>query len=231
MKFSFMIVALAILGLALVSAGADTSGTYESSRTYETDGNRGANVAPVEPSNPGVQPVDPINVARPTDPPSASPAPVDPNYRSRPSQPVEPSNPGVQPVDPPYSSTNPAPIDPPNPGVQPVDPPYSSTNPAPIDPPTSNNGGNNGGNKNKKSGSDEEGSRRRQSSDDSLELEELSNNAPGEEQRDESQRFGITGAVIGAIGKRGAIGLGILFVVVGIVGLLVYNRQRFGLVK
>lgn len=41
----------------------------------------------------------------------------------------------------------------------------------------------------------------------------------------------ITGAVIGAIGERGALGLGILLVVVGIVGLAVYNRESLGLVK
>src|SRR3989344_3798924 len=42
---------------------------------------------------------------------------------------------------------------------------------------------------------------------------------------------GITGAVVGLFGKKGALGIGIFLVVVGLVALTVYNRAFLGIVK
>ena len=41
----------------------------------------------------------------------------------------------------------------------------------------------------------------------------------------------ITGAVVGLFGKKGALGIGIFLVVVGLVALVVYNRAFLGIVK
>lgn len=51
------------------------------------------------------------------------------------------------------------------------------------------------------------------------------------EETSNSRPAGITGAVIGAFGEKGALGIGIFITVLGVVALAVYNRQRFGLVK
>ncbi len=48
---------------------------------------------------------------------------------------------------------------------------------------------------------------------------------------DDNQPAGITGAVIGALGRKGALGMGIFITLVGVIALAVYNRERLGLVK
>ncbi|MGV8142600.1 MAG: hypothetical protein ACP5NS_03105 [Candidatus Pacearchaeota archaeon] len=47
----------------------------------------------------------------------------------------------------------------------------------------------------------------------------------------ENQPAGITGAVIGALGRTGALGIGIFIALVGVIALVVYNRERLGFVK
>lgn len=41
----------------------------------------------------------------------------------------------------------------------------------------------------------------------------------------------ITGAVIGVFGEKGAFIIGLLFIILGLVALVVYNREHFGLIK
>ncbi|MEK6908991.1 MAG: hypothetical protein AABX23_02990 [Nanoarchaeota archaeon] len=68
-----------------------------------------------------------------------------------------------------------------------------------------------------------------------LPLENLSFNSSqnlgGNENNNGSIISLITGAVTGLIGKKGALGFGILLLIVGIGALLIHNRERFGLVK
>ncbi len=90
--------------------------------------------------------------------------------------------------------------------------------------------GGSGGSGSKKS-DDDEGSRRVLNK---LPLTNLSNTLSDKQNLEIEQSSGlsrITGAVIGVFGKRGTLGIGIFIVVLGVVGLLVYNRKRFGFVK
>jgi len=56
-----------------------------------------------------------------------------------------------------------------------------------------------------------------------------SNSNNGDSSSDEFS--GITGAVVGLFGKKGALGVGIFLVVVGLVALTIYNREFLGIVK
>lgn len=131
------------------------------------------------------------------------------------------------------SSTTISPIDP-TPGIT-----YNNTPPstsAPIASPGSsspiesggNNGGGNGGGGNNGGGSGkkivlipEEGGRRRIP----LNFTDLST-TPDNSNEDNGSFFSqITGAVIGVLGKRGALGVGIFIVVVAVATIVVYNRR------
>jgi hypothetical protein len=90
--------------------------------------------------------------------------------------------------------------------------------------PTSNN--NNNGNSKRNSDDDSNGRRLQPVS---LPLQELSNTAEGSE--DQESSAGITGAVIGALGKKTLTGIIILAVVLGAAGLVIYNRRKLGVVK
>ncbi|MEK6909168.1 MAG: hypothetical protein AABX23_03900 [Nanoarchaeota archaeon] len=147
----------------------------------------------------------------------------------------------IAPVDSGYVVTsNPVPIAPIVPSVNsiptsiaPVDPQIivisGPTNP--VNPSSNNNddnsGRNNNGNGRNSNNNDDESNGRRLNTI-TLPLEELSTSS---EDESDSRFSKITGAVIGVLGNKGALGLGILLVVVGVVGLFVYNRQRFGIVK
>lgn len=61
-------------------------------------------------------------------------------------------------------------------------------------------------------------------------LEELST-TPAENEDESSSSPGITGAVIDVLGNKGAMGIGILLVLVGASALFVYNRRKLGMVK
>ncbi len=88
--------------------------------------------------------------------------------------------------------------------------------------PTNTNNNNNGGSNN-----DDSNGRRLQPI--SLPLQELSNTA--EDSEDQESSPGITGAVIGALKGKTLAGIIILVVVVGIAGLVIYNRRKLGVVK
>ncbi len=47
----------------------------------------------------------------------------------------------------------------------------------------------------------------------------------------ESQPSGITGAVIGVFGEKGALGVGVFITLVGLISLAVYNRDKLGFVS
>ena len=93
----------------------------------------------------------------------------------------------------------------------------------------SSGGGSGGGSRHRNS--DDEGSGRRLNKSP---LTELGNNLKEDESLESSRVSGfskITGAVVGVFGKRGTLGIGIFIVVLGVAGLVVYNRQRLGIVK
>lgn len=75
----------------------------------------------------------------------------------------------------------------------------------------------------------EEGGRRRNI----LPLENLSFNPLTLEENDSNNTLIslITGAVTGVLGNKGLLGLGVLLLLVGLIVFLIYNRQRFGIVK
>ena len=58
-----------------------------------------------------------------------------------------------------------------------------------------------------------------------------SNSDSNSEDSSSDEFSGITGAVVGLFGKKGALGIGIFLVVVGLVALTIYNRKNWGLVK
>lgn len=89
-----------------------------------------------------------------------------------------------------------------------------------------NQNGNGGGSSNN---DDESNGRRLQPI--SLPLEELSTENQSSDDEDGGFISSITGAVIGAVGKRGATGLIVLVVVLAVVGIVVYNRRKLGAVK
>lgn len=91
---------------------------------------------------------------------------------------------------------------------------------------TNTNTGNSGGSSN----DDDSNGRRLQPI--SLPLQELSNTAEGSEgSEDQEGSAGITGAVIGALGKKTLTGIIILAIVLAVAGLVIYNRRKIGVVK
>ncbi len=118
--------------------------------------------------------------------------------------------------------------------ITPITPQLPIAKPIDPNPPGSgggSSGGSSGGSGSKKNNDDDEGGRRVLNQ---LPLTNLSGTS-SDEQNPESEQSSvfskITGAVIGVFGKRGTLGIGIFIVVLGIVGLAVYNRERFGIVK
>ncbi len=85
------------------------------------------------------------------------------------------------------------------------------------------------------SSSNEEGSGRRRVAPTLVPLSNLAgsnlNTNNLENDASSNQPAGITGAVIGALGKKGALGMGIFITLVGVIALAVYNRTRLGFVK
>ncbi len=103
-----------------------------------------------------------------------------------------------------------------------------------IIPPT--NTGNTGTTTTPSLSSNEEGSGRRNPSNSPV--IPLSNSAGSnpntntlESDASSDQSAGITGAVIGALGKKGALSMGVFITLVGVIALAVYNRTKLGLVK
>lgn len=91
--------------------------------------------------------------------------------------------------------------------------------------PTNTNNNNNGG-PNNRDNDDDSG---RRLNPISLPLQELSNTAESSEDQESSP--GITGAVIGALKGKTLVGIIILAVVLGVAGLVIYNRRKLGVVK
>jgi len=195
----------------------------------------------------------PINPA-PVEPTPITPAPVEPNPRPTP-VPVTPeigviSNP-VPIVGHSYiyfaAPIRVAPIEgdlivisnPINPA--PVEPPIVISNSTPITPapvePIGGNGGSSGGNNGGSGGNNRRSSDTDDDDDGGRRVPILLGNDNPESEADvlgSNERNGwsaITGAVTGVIGKKGALGLGILVVIIGAAGLLVHNRDKLGLVK
>src|SRR3989344_1441670 len=219
MNFKMLPVALVIVLLAFVSAtvspDADTS--FKSSDTALIDS---VETAPID-KNYVADPVDAFPIREDYTYDSVETAPIREDYTY---DSVE-----TAPIDSGYSSS---PVDP-----APIDRDYKSdsTKIVPVDKKEDNNngGGNSGGSggRSRNNNDDDEGGRRRDNDagNNNLDFEELSADLP---QEDDNGRFsGITGAVIGVLGEKGALGIGVLFVVLGVVGLFVYNREKFGVVK
>ncbi|MEK6836912.1 MAG: hypothetical protein AABX94_04570 [Nanoarchaeota archaeon] len=115
--------------------------------------------------------------------------------------------------------------------IQAVDP--NSVSPVLVEEPPIVVNTNTGGNPSNSNNNDDEGNGRRAGA--GLPLTPLSttpgNQGSSESGEDNSQFSGITGAVVGLFGEKGALGVGIFLVVVGLVALTVYNRAFLGLVK
>jgi len=123
----------------------------------------------------------------------------------------------------------------------PVEPPIVISNSTPITPapvePIGGNGGSSGGNNGGSGGNNRRSSDTDDDDDGGRRVPILLGNDNPESEADvlgSNERNGwsaITGAVTGVIGKKGALGLGILVVIIGAAGLLVHNRDKLGLVK
>ena len=127
-------------------------------------------------------------------------------------------------------NSTPVPIAPLEPSINFIPVPIAPLEPS-IDPP--GGGSSSGGGSNRGRNNDEEGSRRIVPLS-NLSLENLS--AGPLIQDAERLTLGslfskITGAVIGVFGKRGTLGIGIFIVILGVAGLIIYNREPLGIVK
>lgn len=165
--------------------------------------------APTGPLSPSIDPPSPIN-PNPTGPVN----PIqDTNYIANPTGPV---NPYLDPTNP-FTPTGPV-----NPTLDPVDP----ANPTP---PNGGGGGGGGGSDDEVTPTEEEGN----GPNTNIPTTNLANpageenSAPTEEISNQNEGFlaRITGAVIGAVGEKGMLGAGIFLVVLGLAGLVVYNKQ------
>ena len=251
MNFKFAFIALMVLAVSLASIGQSLvfepetmpswSGDYQpvpavndpsiSSAPISTVPTSSSTPVSVEPTSPISSGVPPVSIYPSVNPVSIAPVLIDVSANPTP----------VNPASAQYTATSSSvPISNPSSGgsssvpIAPTRPTNSATQTptTPTSEPPNNGGGSGGttgGNGGNSNDDDDDDSGRRRLEPITLPLEELSTSSESDE--DASGLSRITGAVIGAIGKKGLAGIIILAVVLGVAGLVIYNRRKIGVVK